>query len=158
MRDQILTNEFQNALHAEGGRSSSAPPTKHRESARPGQGHGELGAANAVMSLLAGPYGADARALLGFLKNMTLTSAAELVDTIDRPWREADADTRFEVLSLIDDAIVALRERNGLPPLDDPLPGQPDNVFSAPSRCCCSRRRPERIPVSNPTKQRNSDR
>ena len=31
-------------------------------------------------------------------------------------------DTRFEVLALIDTAIIALRERHGLPPFDDACP------------------------------------
>jgi hypothetical protein len=38
-------------------------------------------------------------------------------------------DTRLTVLHHINDRITRMRERHGLPPFDDPLPGQPDNVF-----------------------------
>jgi hypothetical protein len=74
-------------------------------------------------ALLAGPHGADAKALLGFLRSMTLDSAAELVEAVGRgPWRQADDDTRFEILALVDEAIIALRERHELDPFDDALP------------------------------------
>jgi hypothetical protein len=72
---------------------------------------------------------ADAsRALLDFLRTMTLASAGDLIG-IARSWRTADANTRFEVLSLIDTAIIELRQRHGLPPFDDALPGEPPTVF-----------------------------
>ena len=62
----------------------------------------------------------------------TLGAAAALIALVKRgPWRTADADTRFEVLALIDAAIVTLRERAGLPPIDDTLPwtDEPLTVF-----------------------------
>jgi hypothetical protein len=81
-------------------------------------------------ALLAGPHGADAQALLNFIWTMTLASAAALVDAVGRgPWHQADSDTRFEVLSIVDAAIIALRERQGLPPFDDALPGEASNAF-----------------------------
>jgi hypothetical protein len=81
-------------------------------------------------TLLAGPHGPAARDLIAFLAAMTLADAAVLLARVERgPWREANADTRFEILELIDDAIVELRERAGLAPFRDPLPGQPPNVF-----------------------------
>jgi hypothetical protein len=59
-----------------------------------------------------------------------LKSARELVDAmLAEDWTAVDADTRAMVLAQIDSAIVALRERQGLPPFDDPLPGAPDNAF-----------------------------
>jgi hypothetical protein len=80
--------------------------------------------------LLAGRYGADAQALLDFMQTMTLASAPGLIELVRAgPWHQADADTRFQILGMIDTAIVALREKHGLPAFDDPLPGQPDNVF-----------------------------
>jgi hypothetical protein len=76
-----------------------------------------------VDALLAGPYGAGARALIEFLQRMTLASSDELIDLVQRgPWREADADVRFEILAVTDAAIIALREKQKLPPYDDPLP------------------------------------
>jgi hypothetical protein len=77
-----------------------------------------------VEALLASRYGADARALIKHLDHMALSSVDELVTIVQRgPWREADDDTRFEILSLVDAAIIALREKAKLPPFDDPLDG-----------------------------------
>ena len=45
------------------------------------------------------------------------------------PWYGADSDTRFQVLRLIDMALVQLRERHGLPPFNDALPDEPPTVF-----------------------------
>jgi hypothetical protein len=54
---------------------------------------------------------------------MTPDSESALIALVKRgPWRTADADARFQVLALIDAAIVTLRERAGLPPIDDALP------------------------------------
>jgi hypothetical protein len=79
-------------------------------------------------NLLAGPYAEPTRALLAFLKTMSTPSA--LVAFIKSgPWNDADADVRSEVLTLIDTAIVARREHAGLPPFDDPLPGEPPGAF-----------------------------
>jgi hypothetical protein len=76
-----------------------------------------------VDALLSGPHGHAARALSEFLSGMTLASANELIAVVQAgPWREADADTRFEVLSLVDAAIIRLREKSKLPPFDDALP------------------------------------
>jgi hypothetical protein len=45
------------------------------------------------------------------------------------PWGDADSDTRFEILGLLDAMIVKHREKMGLAPFDDALPGQPDDLF-----------------------------
>jgi hypothetical protein len=80
--------------------------------------------------LVNGPYGEPAQKLIDFLKTMTIGSAASLVEIVSNgPWRTADGDTRFAILRLVDDAITALRERNGQPSFDDPLPGAPLNAF-----------------------------
>jgi hypothetical protein len=56
--------------------------------------------------------------------------ATALINFIDAgPWHGADRDTRFEILALVDAVIIARRERMGMPPFDDALPGQPDNAF-----------------------------
>src|SRR5262249_30317336 len=81
-----------------------------------------------VKELLAGPYAEAARQLMDLLQHMQ--SPTELIDYIkDGPWRTADADMRFLVLTLIDSAIIKLREKHGMPPFDDPLPDQKPNVF-----------------------------
>jgi hypothetical protein len=79
-------------------------------------------------ALLAGPYAEPVQALLGFIKTMTGPSA--LVDfVISGPWAETNADVRFEILALIDAVIMKRREKMGLAPFDDALPGQPENTF-----------------------------
>jgi hypothetical protein len=76
-----------------------------------------------IEALLAGPYGGAAQAPLAFLDTLALDQAPALVALVKAgPWREADADTRYRVLSLISAAIVAVREQHDLPPFDDPLP------------------------------------
>jgi hypothetical protein len=81
-----------------------------------------------VEQLLGGPYAAPAQALLKFFKTMIGPSA--LIDFVKAgPWENADEDVRFEILALIDAVIVKRRERIGLAPFDDALPGQAPNVF-----------------------------
>jgi len=83
-----------------------------------------------VVKPLAGPYSAAARELADFLEMMSLTSGSELIELVHRgPWRGADHVTQFEILRLIDGALAHLRERDGLPPFDDALPGEPLTVF-----------------------------
>jgi hypothetical protein len=80
--------------------------------------------------LLAGPYGAAARALVAFLNALTLDQAPELIARIARgPWRGADPETRYQILRLIDSSIARARERAGLAPFDDALPDEPPTAF-----------------------------
>jgi hypothetical protein len=77
---------------------------------------------------LAGMHGAVLERLMTQLKD--LRSARELVDFIAaQDWAAVDYDTRLTALHEINDAIAALREHSGLTPIDDPLPGQPENAF-----------------------------
>lgn len=81
-------------------------------------------------ALLAGPHGEAVSKLVAFLKAMTLTDGARLVEHVRTAgWERTDADTKFEILSLINAAITALRERAELPPFDDPLPGATPTTF-----------------------------
>jgi hypothetical protein len=80
-------------------------------------------------ALLAGPHGDATRGLINFLGSMTIDQGAALVALVEAgPWRDVNADARFEILRLIDTAIIALRERHDLPPFDDLLSARP-NVF-----------------------------
>ena len=64
------------------------------------------------------------------LARLELNSAAELLASVlHTDWSTVSYNTRLTVLHHLSPTIARLRERNGLPPLDDPLPGQPDNVF-----------------------------
>jgi hypothetical protein len=79
---------------------------------------------------LAGPHGSTIAQLMLRLDQLELSSAAVLLDFMRRTdWNEVSCDARLIALHQINDAICRLRERNGMAPLDDPLPGQPDNVF-----------------------------
>jgi hypothetical protein len=83
-----------------------------------------------VDELLAGPYGDQARELVAFLATLALDQAPELITLVERsPWRGADPDTRFQILRLIDRGIARVRERAGLAPFDDALPGESPTAF-----------------------------
>jgi hypothetical protein len=79
-------------------------------------------------ALLQGPYAEPVQELLAFLK--TAPGPTALLDFVARgPWSDADINTRFEILSLVDAMIIKRRERMGLPPFDDALPGASSNLF-----------------------------
>jgi hypothetical protein len=76
-------------------------------------------------ALLAGPHGAAVRDLVAFLQTMALDDGDRLIEFVRAAgWARVDADTKFEVLSLINATIIALRERAKLPPFDDGLPDE----------------------------------
>jgi hypothetical protein len=59
-----------------------------------------------------------------------LRTARELVNFISaQDWSVVDDDTRAIVLHQINRAVTALRERQGLAPIDDALPGEPLTAF-----------------------------
>lgn len=70
-----------------------------------------------------GQYGEHIKAVVAFLKTMTIEDANTLVVKVARAqWLlDSDIDTRHKVLSMIDDAIIKLRIRNGLSPFDDEI-------------------------------------
>jgi hypothetical protein len=79
---------------------------------------------------LAGPHGRTLERLLRFLESMTLQSAPALVELVrSENWKSADYVTRLVALHEINGAITALRERHGLAPFDDGLPGEPATAF-----------------------------
>ena len=79
---------------------------------------------------IAGPHGVMVAKLMALLDQLELDSAAVLLDFMRHiDWGGVDHNTRFELLHRINQAIERVRVRAGLPPIDDPLPHQPDNVF-----------------------------
>jgi hypothetical protein len=77
---------------------------------------------------LLGMHGAILARLMQQLKN--LGEARALVDAIAREdWSAVDAEARQVALHEISTAITKLREKRGLKPFDDPLPGAPANAF-----------------------------
>jgi hypothetical protein len=79
---------------------------------------------------MAGPHGVVVVQVVEFLKTMSPASANALLALMrSQVWADVDADTRFELLHLINSTITRLREKNGMPPIDDPLPDSRENVF-----------------------------
>jgi len=82
-----------------------------------------------LKEFLNGDYADAAQELHSFLAEADLDSGDQLIELVQQgPWLEADADTKYAVLRMIDYAITYLRESNGLEPFDDPL-GSELNVF-----------------------------
>jgi hypothetical protein len=99
---------------------------------------------------LAGANGATITKLMAVLDRLELSSAAALLDYMQRSdWSSVSYEVRLTALHQVNQSITRLRERNGMAGIDDPLPGQPDNVFRRIRHIllCSAPRRPERIPV-----------
>jgi hypothetical protein len=79
---------------------------------------------------LASAHGATVAELMTLLDRLELNSAATLLACVQRTdWSTVSYDVRFTVLHQINQTIVRVRERNGLPAIDDPLPGESDSLF-----------------------------
>ena len=79
---------------------------------------------------LAGPHGAQISELMTLLGRLEPSSATPLLAFIRRSdWSSVSYDTRLTVLHQINDRITRIRERHGLSPFDDGVPGSRDNVF-----------------------------
>jgi hypothetical protein len=69
-----------------------------------------------------GPYGTRLEQLRQFLDRMTPDDGAELIALVRRQgWHRAADDTRYLVLRVINNSILLVREKHGLPPFDDAL-------------------------------------
>jgi hypothetical protein len=78
----------------------------------------------------AGPHAIIVTQVVEFLKTITPASANALLALLrSHMWSDVDADTKFELLHTINDAISRMRERNNMPVIDDPLPDQRANAF-----------------------------
>ena len=78
----------------------------------------------------AGPHGIALAELVRLLDNLKHVQPAQLIGlarTIN--WAMIDYDTKLTVVHELNTAITAFREKHGLEPIDDPLPGQPDSLF-----------------------------
>ena len=83
--------------------------------------------ADRKQALLDGPHGKDIKGLLSFMRTMTPSSAPALVKLIETAaWiRQADEETRYGVLWLVNRGIANLRKREGYMPFDDSLLDEP---------------------------------
>ena len=75
---------------------------------------------------LAGADGAKLQALIEQLDALTLEKIPQLSEFVRaHGWHTAAAATLFIARRLAGESIMKLREKNGLAPFDDPLPGDP---------------------------------
>ena len=78
-------------------------------------------------------HGDDVKLLMRSLRQYTINDADLMIDFVKHEavrWlRSAPEDIRALALRLIDNRIIAIRERAGLEPFDDPMPWQKNNVF-----------------------------
>jgi hypothetical protein len=81
--------------------------------------------------LLDGECGSEVRELRSLLRELTPASGKRLLQFMeDHGWfQNLDQGARYAILDLIDTAIIRMRIRNGLPPMDDSLPGEPPTIF-----------------------------
>lgn len=77
------------------------------------------------------PFAKEIAGLRTFIRTMTPQSAPALVRLIQNSvWlKDADADTRYRLLTVVSDGIRRLREKHGMPPFDDALPGEPLTAY-----------------------------
>jgi hypothetical protein len=82
--------------------------------------------------VLAGPHAVIATQVMPFLETMTPASGAALLALMrGYCWENVDPNTKFILLHEINDAITRMREKHGMAPIDDPLPGEKVNAFLA---------------------------
>lgn len=81
--------------------------------------------------LLEGAHAEGAHALVTLLKALSPSSAPALLQLLeDFDWFKSASDhDRLTILGMIDDAIIRVRIREGLSPIDDSLPGEDPTVF-----------------------------
>jgi hypothetical protein len=81
-------------------------------------------------TVLAGSHGAVLSELFRMFANLQHIQPAQLIGYAQSiNWSVIDYATRLVVVHEINSAIAALREKRGLDPIDDNLPGQPETPF-----------------------------
>src|SRR5262249_18758230 len=81
---------------------------------------------------LAGPHRVIVVQVMEFLKVITPASSSALLQLMhSQSWENVNPHTRLVLLHEINQAIMRMREKHGMPPIDDPLPlpGKRENVF-----------------------------
>jgi hypothetical protein len=85
-----------------------------------------------INQMLDGPFGGDIRRVQRFLRVMTIESAPDLVEFVRREahWMKAQPiEHQYLLLKLLGNGITRVRERAGLSPFDDGLPGDSPKAF-----------------------------
>lgn len=80
-------------------------------------------------AMLDSEHGAAYGRMMAIVKRLP-DSAPELVGHLSKGWIDAlSRDQKHTVLSMISAKIIRVRELDGRSPFDDPLMGEPDNLF-----------------------------
>jgi hypothetical protein len=83
-------------------------------------------------AVLTGPHRAVMAELFRMLANLKHVWPPQLIGFVRSiDWPAIDYATRLIVIHETSEAITGFREKRGLPPLDDNLPGEPDTPFRA---------------------------
>jgi hypothetical protein len=80
--------------------------------------------------VLAGQHGAVLSELFWMFANLKHVRPEQLIGLVQSiDWASIPYAAKLVTVHELNTAITRLRERHGLPPIDDPLPGEPDNPF-----------------------------
>ena len=81
-------------------------------------------------AVLSGPHARTLAELFRAFSAIDCIQPSQLVGFIGAiDWSAIDYQTRLTVLHEVNAMIAKFREKRGLEPINDPLPGQPDNAF-----------------------------
>ena len=81
---------------------------------------------------LAGPHGAVVSELFRMLQNLQHLQPSQLIGYVQSiDWSAIDYTTKLTIIHELNSAITTFREKRGLEPIDDNLPGDPDTPFRA---------------------------
>ena len=81
-------------------------------------------------TVLAGPHGSVLNELFRMIANLKHMQPAQLIGYVQSiDWTAIDYNTKLVVVQECNSAITALREKHGLTPIDDDLPGEPETPF-----------------------------
>lgn len=77
------------------------------------------------------PEGPRIRKMANWMRRLDIAQGGAVIEVVQRQrWLlDAPPEVRHTALSIFHTIITKKRENAGLHPFDDPLPGQPDNVF-----------------------------
>lgn len=81
-------------------------------------------------AVLAGPHAVALNELFRMFKNLQHVQPSQLTGlarSID--WSSLDSGTKLVVVHELNNSITAFREKHGMEPINDNLPGQPDTPF-----------------------------
>jgi hypothetical protein len=107
-------------------RATEARQSKHENEQRKLSAYYRMWRQQELDDVLAGDDGAKLKALIEQLDALTLDTIPQLAAFVRaNGWHTAAATTLFVARRLASESIIRLREKNGLEPFDDPLPGEP---------------------------------